>query len=113
MAQFMGWPWGKKRRPRHAARFALSWVVLFVGAALIVLTGINPVSIVEYSIIFSVIVLPFSYFPLIMIASDKRIMGRHANGALSKTLGWLFFMLITAAALAAIPLLVLTHGGKG
>jgi hypothetical protein len=40
-------------------------------------------------------------------------MGVHVNGAISNTLGWLYFILITIAAVAAIPLLVLTHGGQG
>ena len=35
-------------------------------------TGIDPVCIVEYAIVFSVIILPFTYFPLLVIAGDKR-----------------------------------------
>ncbi|HEX6707120.1 MAG TPA: divalent metal cation transporter [Albitalea sp.] len=113
LAQFAGWPWGKFKKPREAGRFALSWIAIFIGAALIVATGVDPVKVVEYSIVFSVVVLPFTYFPVLMVAQDKRIMGPHANGAAGNALGWFYLVLLTLAALAALPLFVITHGGQG
>jgi manganese transport protein len=113
LAQFLGWPWGKFRPPRKAARFNFSWMLIFVLAALIVITGIDPVSIVEYSIIFSVIILPFTYFPVMLIAGDANVMGHFANGPLAKFLGWFYLIVITLAALCAVPLLIITHGGQG
>jgi manganese transport protein len=113
IAQFFGWPWGKFRPPREASRFALTWVTVFAIATLIVLSGMDPISVVEYSIVFSVVILPLTYFPLLLVASDKRVMGRHANGPLTRALGWFYLAITTIAALAAIPLLMLTHAGKG
>jgi manganese transport protein len=113
IAQFFGWPWGKFRPPREASRFTLTWVTVFAIATLIVLSGMDPISVVEYSIVFSVVILPLTYFPLLLVASDKRVMGRHANGPLTRALGWLYLAITTIAALAAIPLLMLTHAGKG
>jgi len=113
IAHFFGWPWGKFRRPREAPRFAIAWIAIFVLAALIILSGINPVDVVEYSIVFSVVILPFTYFPLLVVAGNRGIMRAHANGPLANTLGWLFLALVTIAALCAIPLFVLTHGGRG
>jgi hypothetical protein len=34
------------------------------------------------------------------------------NGWLANGLGWLFFVIVTVAALAAIPLYILTSGGQ-
>jgi hypothetical protein len=34
------------------------------------------------------------------------------NGRLAKSLGWFYLLLICLAALGAVPLLVITHGGK-
>jgi manganese transport protein len=113
LAQFAGWPWGKSKRPRDAARFTLAWLGVFVIGTGIVMSGIDPVQVVEYSIVFSVVVLPFTYFPVLVVARDKRIMGMHANGHFSNILGWFYLLFITLAALAAIPLFVLTHGGQG
>jgi manganese transport protein len=113
LAQFAGWPWGKTKRPRDAPRFALAWVAVFCIGTLIVLTGIDPVQVVEYSIVFSVVVLPFTYFPVLMVARDKRIMREYANGRLGNALGWFYLFFIALAAAAAIPLFVLTHAGQG
>jgi manganese transport protein len=113
LAHFLGWPWGKFRAPAVASRFTLAWITIFVLAAAIMLTGIDPVKVVEYSIVFSVIILPLSYFPLLIVAGDRRVMREHANGPLARALGWFFLALVTLAAVAAIPLLVATHGGRG
>lgn len=113
LAQFAGWPWGKYLEPHEAGRFTLSWIVVLAGAALVVMTGVDPVQVVEWSIVFSVVVLPFSYFPILMVARDPRIMREHANGWLATTLGWVYLVLITVAALAALPLFALTHQGRG
>jgi Mn2+/Fe2+ NRAMP family transporter len=113
LAQFAGWPWGLDKRPREAPRFALAWIVVFVLATAVVMTGIDPVSVVEYSIVFSVVVLPLSYFPVLAVARDRGIMGPNANGPLANVLGWFYLALITVAALAAIPLFVATHAGQG
>jgi Mn2+/Fe2+ NRAMP family transporter len=113
IAQFAGWPWGLSKRPREAGRFVIAWVVIFIAATAIVLSGVDPVKVVEYSIVFSVVVLPFTYFPVLVVAKDARIMGRHANGIVTNALGWFYLVLITLAALAAIPMFLLTHGGQG
>lgn len=113
LAQFFGWAWGKFRAPRNAPRFVLAWIIVLVAATLIILTGLDPIKVVEYSIVFSVVILPLSYFPMMAISRDPDIMGAYVNGALANTLGWAYFVLISIAALAAIPLLVLTHGGQG
>lgn len=113
IAQFFGWPYGKRRPPRTASRFAFAWIAAFVLAALIVLTGVDPIRVVEYSIVFSVVILPLTYFPLMALSRDRDVMGVHVNGRLANTLGWFYFVLLCIVAAAAIPLLVLTHGGEG
>ena len=113
IAQFFGWPFGKVRAPRTASRFTFAWIVAFVLSALVVLTGVDPIRVVEYSIVFSVVILPLTYFPLMALSRDRDVMGVHVNGVIANTLGWFYFVVICIAAAAAIPLLVLTHGGEG
>jgi Mn2+/Fe2+ NRAMP family transporter len=113
VCQFFGWRWGKFSPPRTAPRFVLSWAIVLLLAMLVVMTGADPIKVVEYSIIFSVVILPLTYFPLMAISRDADVMGVHVNGVIANTLGWLYFVLICIAAVAAIPLLVLTHGGQG
>jgi Mn2+/Fe2+ NRAMP family transporter len=113
LSQFFGWNWGKYRVPKDAPRFHLSWMVVFVLAAAIILTGVDPVQVVEYSIVFSIVILPLTYLPMLLAARDEDYMGPHTNGWLAAILGWAYFVLICVAALAAIPLLIITHGGRG
>src|SRR6478672_4431533 len=113
LAQFFGWNWGKYRVPKDAPRFHLAWMVMFVLGALIILTGVDPIEVVEYSIVFSIVILPLTYLPMLLAARDTDYMGPYANGWLAGVLGWAYFILVCIAALAAIPLLIVTHGGKG
>jgi Mn2+/Fe2+ NRAMP family transporter len=113
LAQFLGWEWGRYRGPEKAPRFTASWLVFLFLAVLIVLSGINPVEITEYSVIFAVVALPLTYLPIMLVAEDRSFMGEHANGRISTALGWLYFAVIVVLAVAAIPLLLMTNGGGG
>ena len=71
-------------------------------------------SVVEYSIVFSVVILPFTYFPVLVIAGDRRVMGEeHVNGWFAEIVGWFYLVVVTLAALLAVPLLIATRGGQG
>jgi manganese transport protein len=113
LAQFFGWKWGKKERPAAASRFTLSWLVIFALAFLVVMSGYDPVKLTEYSVIFSVVALPLTYLPILLVANDRAYMGESVNGKLANFLGGLYFAVIVAIAIAAIPLMLLTNGGQG
>ena len=53
MAQFLGWTWGKFRRPAEAARFHVVMMVVLVTGAAVLFTGIDPILVTEYSVVFS------------------------------------------------------------
>jgi len=113
IAQFFGWEWGRHKKPWEAPRFTLAWIVLFLLALLIVMTDVDAMSLVEYAVLFSIVVLPLTYLPLMLLADDKSFMGKYANKWLAKGLGWIYFAIVTAAAIAAVPLYLLTSGGQG
>lgn len=112
ISQFFGWRWGRHHPPRDAPRFTLCWMAVFGVALAVVLTGVDPISLAEYAVVTSIIVLPLTYLPLLQLAADRKYMRAHANKILAKTLGWGFYALIVVAALAALPLFFLTGGGK-
>ena len=113
IAQFFGWIWGRHKKPWEAPRFTLTWIILFLAALAIVLTGVDVMMLVELAILFSILVLPLTYLPLLLLSGDKKYMGEYVNGPAAKTLGWFYFAVITAAAIAALPLYFLTSGGNG
>jgi manganese transport protein len=113
IAQFFGWKWGRHKKPWEAPRFTITWIALFVAALAIVLTGVEVMTLVGFAILFSILVLPLTYLPLLLLSGDRTYMGEHVNGLLAKGLGWLYFGIITVAAIAALPLYFLTSGGNG
>jgi Mn2+/Fe2+ NRAMP family transporter len=112
-AQFCGWEWGRYQGPRKAPRFTLTWLAVLAAGVTIVLSGIDPVDLTEFSVVFSVVCLPLTYLPVLLVAGDRRFMHEHANGPLARTLGWLYFGVIGVLAVAAVPLLLTTNGGAG
>jgi len=113
LAQFFGWEWGKHRRPADAPRFTLSWMVLLVLGFLVILSGIDPVMLTEYAVIFSVVALPLTYLPILLVANDRAYMGRHVNGRIANFFGLIYLLIIMVVALTAIPLMILTNQGQG
>src|SRR6185369_8991412 len=103
LAQFFGWEWGRYRTNAGAPRFTLTWLVLLVLALGIVMTGVDPVMLTEYAVIFSVVALPLTYLPILLVANDKAYMGRYANGRLANILGVAYLGIILAVSLSAIP----------
>ena len=66
----------------------------------------------EYAVIFSVVALPLTYIPILLVANDESYMGRYRNGRLANGLGLVYLVVIMVVALTAIPLMVLTNVGQ-
>jgi manganese transport protein len=54
-----------------------------------------------------------TYLPILLVANDRSYMGTKVNGRLANVLGIVYFLVILAISVAAIPLMLLTHGGQG
>jgi Mn2+/Fe2+ NRAMP family transporter len=113
VAQFFGWEWGKYRHNAGAPRFTISWMVMLVLGLAIVATGVDPIMVTELSVIFSVVALPLTYLPILLVANDKAYMGSYANGVLGNVFGIFYLVVILVIALAAIPLLIASNMGQG
>jgi Mn2+/Fe2+ NRAMP family transporter len=112
VAQFFGWQWGRYRKPHEAPRFTLAWLATFVVALSIVLLGVEPLQLIEWAVVFSIIVLPLTYLPVLLVANDRKFMNEHVNGRISNVLGWTFYVVLLLVAVCAIPLYFITSGGK-
>jgi Mn2+/Fe2+ NRAMP family transporter len=113
IAQFFEFDWGKRKKPGEVPLFTLCWMGAIVIGLLISLSGMNPVDIVEYSVLFAIVVLPLTYYPVLRLADDREAMGKHVNSRIVRVLGWIYLVLITLAAIAAVPLMIATHMGQG
>ena len=112
LAQFFGWSWGKFRRPAEAARFHLSMIVCLLVGIAVLATGVDPVLVTEYSVVFSAIALPLTYLPILIVANDPQYMREHVNGRAVNVLGMVYLVIILVASIAAIPLMIVTGAGS-
>jgi Mn2+/Fe2+ NRAMP family transporter len=113
VAQFFGWEWGKYRHNAGAPRFTIAWIVMLVLGFLIVVTGVDPILVTEFSVIFAVVALPLTYLPILLVANDRAYMGRNANGMVANVFGVLYLVIILVIAVVAIPLLIASNMGQG
>jgi Mn2+/Fe2+ NRAMP family transporter len=112
LAQFFGWSWGKFRRPAEAARFHLAMIVCLLIGIAVLATGVDPVQVTEYSVVFSAIALPLTYLPVLIVANEPQYMHEHVNGRVVNVLGMVYLVIILVASLAAIPLMIVTGAGS-
>ncbi|MER6506843.1 divalent metal cation transporter [Nonomuraea sp. NPDC001636] len=112
LSQYFGWRWGKRVRPRDAARFHVVVLVAVVLAAALILTTVDPVMVTEYSLVFSAAALPLTYLPVLMIANDPDYMNDRVNSRFTNAVGTAYMILLSVVAVAAIPLLLATKAGQ-
>lgn len=110
--QFFRFTWDKNLPPKQAPQFTIAWVVTLAAATVIALTGVKPLTLVDYSIVLGMVLMPLTYYPILMAAGDRQRMGKHATKRWQHVLGWVFLVLIGIAAVLAIPLMILTHVGQ-
>jgi manganese transport protein len=112
VCQFFDYQWGKNRPLREVPVFASIWPAMFLVAMCIALSGLRPLDLVNISVIFGMVIMPLTYYPILRAAADEKKMGKHANRKGDTIIGTIFLVLIVIAAAAAIPLMLLTHSGK-
>jgi Mn2+/Fe2+ NRAMP family transporter len=98
VAETMGWRNGLYRRLGRAKGFyATITLVIVVGYLLNFVHAISPVKALLYSAVLNGLVAPPLIVVLLLICNNRRIVGQHANGWLSNTLGWLTVTLMSLA----------------
>lgn len=111
-AQYFGWTWGKQVAPHEAARYHVVVLAAIISAVGVLMTTVDPIKLTEYSVVFSAVALPLTYFPILVVANDRTYMGDKVNGRLGNTFGVLFLIVIGVASLAAIPLMIISKAGQ-
>jgi Mn2+/Fe2+ NRAMP family transporter len=82
-----------------------------VAAVGILLTGVDPIAVTEYSVVFSAVALPLTYIPILFVSNDPDYMGRAVNGPVVNALALIYLVIILVASVAAIPLMIVTGAG--
>lgn len=112
IAQYFGVQWGKFVRADKALAFHVIIGIATLAAIAVLLTTVDPILVTEFSVVFSAIALPLTYFPILVVANDRDYLGKHVNGRVANGLGVFYLVVLTVISLAALPLMVVTKMGQ-
>ena len=113
IAQYFGWSYGKRQPPAQAARFTTVTATLLLLSVALALTTLNPIQVTIVAVVFSAMLLPLAFLPVLLVANDESVMGRFRNGRLSNSIGVATLGVSCLVSAAAPILLVYTRGGSG
>jgi Mn2+/Fe2+ NRAMP family transporter len=100
VAETFGWKSGLDEKPRHAKKFyAVIAASTIVGVA-IDFIGINPINALFWTAVINGVVAPPLLVVVMLIANNKRVMGKRTNGLFTNIIGWLAAAVMFAAAIA-------------
>ena len=109
VSELTGWREGLDRPMAQARGFYVVLLSTLASGAAFALLGVNPVALLFWSQVLNGALLPILFALLIVVASDRRIMGEHANGLAANVVGWA--TVVATTALAALTFAGLLRGG--
>jgi NRAMP (natural resistance-associated macrophage protein)-like metal ion transporter len=106
LSESFGWKSGLFRK-LHEARAFYGVIIIstFIGL-LINLIGFDVFQVLIYTAVVNGLIAPLILATIIIIASDKKVMGKWASGPVAKTIGWIITVLMAIAGVAAVWALV-------
>ncbi len=102
LAESLGWKGGLNRKLKQAYSFyGVIIISMLVGLGLN-FVGLDPIKALIYSAVANGIVAPVVLFLIVVISSNKKIMGEWVNRRFTTFMGWSVTLLMAAAGAAAI-----------
>ncbi len=107
IAESFQWKEGLSRKLRQAQAFyATIFLSMLIGLG-INFIGIDPIKALIYSAVFNGIIAPLILLPIVLISSNRKIMGEWTNHKLTTLIGWMVVGIMTIAGVAAIIAIML------
>ncbi len=102
VADTFRWPEGLELKFRQAPAFyTVITLATLLGAAMN-FVGINPIKALYYSAILNGLAAPPLLIMIMLIGSNRKIMGRHTTGQVELIVGWMTVMVMSVAAIALL-----------
>ena len=102
IAELFGWRSGLDLTPRRGQRFYLILVAAIVVGVVLDLGGTNPIRMLFLSAVLNGLLAPPLMVLVMLVGSNKTIMGTRVNGPWLNTLGWLATVLMSVAAVSLL-----------
>jgi Mn2+/Fe2+ NRAMP family transporter len=110
-SQGLGWNWSKNLRPRDDARFSLVYTVAILAATPLIVIGLDPLMVTNFSMALNALISPLVVLPLLILMNDDAYLKKHQNGRFGNIVTIGLVLIAFTLALVAIPLQILGGGG--
>jgi NRAMP (natural resistance-associated macrophage protein)-like metal ion transporter len=97
IAEASAWRGSLEKKPRGARRFYAVLGLSMLGGLMIDFAGLDAVKMMFWSAVVNGALAPPLILLVVLLTSNHKVMGKHVNSPLLRTLGWLTFALMTAA----------------
>jgi Mn2+/Fe2+ NRAMP family transporter len=109
-AQGFGWNWSENQPPKAEARFAAAYTLTIILAALVTITGIDPLTITIFSMALTAATLPVSIVPFLFLMNDYSYVRVYRNGWFSNAVVIVIIGIAFILAIVSIPLQIFGGG---
>jgi len=109
VSEAFGWKYGLDEKPYRAKQFYAVIVVATIIGMLINFLGINPITALFWTAVLNGFLAPPLLIVIMLIANNKKVMGKRINGRWLNILGWFTAVLMSVAAVALA--ITFVHGG--
>lgn len=102
VSEAFGWKAGLDEKPRHAKGFYAVIVASTLVGLLVDFVGINPIQALFWTAVINGMLAPPLLVIIMLVANNRRVMGRRVNGLTTNLLGWATAIVMFAAAIALL-----------
>jgi len=102
IAETFKWREGLSKKLKSAYAFYGIIIISMIIGLGINFIGLNPIKVLIYSAVANGVVAPLVLIPIVIISSNKKIMGQWVNKPLTKIIGWIVVAIMSIAGIAAI-----------
>ena len=102
IAEALGWKHGLDQKPRRAKLFYTVIAVSTLVGMLINFIGINPITALFWTAVINGFLAPPILVVVMLVANNKKVLGREVNGLITNVTGWLTTATMFAAAIGLV-----------
>ena len=102
LAEGAAWRGSMNDKPKRSRKFYAVMGITMVLGLLLNYLGFNPVKMLFWSAVINGLLAPPLILLVVLLTSSREVMGKYVNPAVLKYLGWITFVVMTAAAVGMI-----------
>ena len=102
LSEAAAWRGSLEKKPRGAPKFYIVLGLAMVLGLALNFTGLDAVKMLFWSAVTNGLLAPPLILLILLITSDRKVMGDQVSSAPERTLGWIAFLLMTGAAVAML-----------